>query len=368
MMYKEEFGEDAGSLEAELQARMAAGETPGRIAMDLERMQPGLGRAFLLKLRGTQASEGEFAVARGAPLTRSSFRPATAADIPISGFRGLTAPWLEGHGAARTNASLFSPMSSQSPVKSSQAKPGERGVRQDPNSWGAWLDAQANRVRRLLDPGEEVLAADGHRYRRFRDGSVEIPLPPAGPWKPGRSPAPPARAGGGRIEPAPPDIRPQDPVRSYIPLSEAAVPDTLAEPLEKAGRYFLERTGKKFEVTSGTRDARGQAQAMYDNFRAGKDGSIYRNQKALQEIRDAYRAGRSKDIGKDEVVAAMAAVIQGQMDHGVFISRHLRSGGADIRVNDLSPEEKAIIIEAGRRAGAEVLNEDNHIHFQFPVD
>lgn len=134
-----------------------------------------------------------------------------------------------------------------------------------------------------------------------------------------------------------------------------------------ADEYFR-RTGNNLRVTDGTRTAHDQARQIYNKIQLNDTG-IYRNQTALAEIRRAYDAGVRAGKSRAEIVNDMSAVIQGQVDRGVYISRHLRAGAVDISVRGMTAAD-----EREFRASVAAVSNDTsvlretrppHFHLQF---
>ncbi len=119
-------------------------------------------------------------------------------------------------------------------------------------------------------------------------------------------------------------------------------------------------TGHEIYVTSGRRGPERQAAAMYDNYADGTPPT-YRDQVSEGQIRAAYTAGRNSGQSKAETVRDMASVIQGQVDRGVFISRHLSAKALDIAT------PPAAVVDAIRNDPnvRSVLVENDHIHIDF---
>lgn len=131
---------------------------------------------------------------------------------------------------------------------------------------------------------------------------------------------------------------------------------------------YFRKTGEHIVITSGTRDAALQAKAMYKMIKLGADiVRLYRNKGAAREIKQAYDAGVGKPVG--EVVAAMHAVIQDQIDRGVFISAHLRAGAVDVRNRSMSAgDKKAFTKSAAEIGGVTLLEETKPPHFHLQVE
>lgn len=115
----------------------------------------------------------------------------------------------------------------------------------------------------------------------------------------------------------------------------------------RVAREFHRRTGRGIVVTSGTRSSAEQAEAMYDKLRLGQRLTrLYRDFDAASEIEGAYRAHRRR--GRGPCVAAMARVIDAQVRRGLYISRHLQAGAADVRSRDMSRRERRVFEEVVR--------------------
>jgi hypothetical protein len=107
------------------------------------------------------------------------------------------------------------------------------------------------------------------------------------------------------------------------------------------------RIGKKITITSGTRDAARQAEAMRVKISLGENLlHLYANKSAVNEVLHAYRQAKVSGQGKVGVTNAMAQVIEGQVERGVYLSNHLKQGAVDIRSRDLSHRDKTALLQA----------------------
>jgi LysM repeat protein len=138
------------------------------------------------------------------------------------------------------------------------------------------------------------------------------------------------------------------------------LPPSVVRPANALYDNIKASTGYEIYVTSGRRGPERQAAAMYDNYADGTPPT-YRDQVSEGQIRDAYIAGRNNGQSKAETVGDMAAVIQRQVDNGIFISRHLSAKALDIATPPAS------VIEAIRNDPnvRSVLVENDHIHIDF---
>lgn len=147
--------------------------------------------------------------------------------------------------------------------------------------------------------------------------------------------------------------------------------------IDKIAPLYFAKVGKKFNVNSGTRDARRQANAMLGVIEAGGTNlPKYPNRQAVGEILDAYRKAKAAGSSRDGIVQAMAQVIQNQIDtRGYYISPHLRAGAIDISVKGdtgvpaMLKAEQEIMIKIAKsvitQGDAFYENEPPHIHIQF---
>ncbi|WP_437733827.1 hypothetical protein [Sorangium sp. So ce1335] len=154
----------------------------------------------------------------------------------------------------------------------------------------------------------------------------------------------------------------------YEVLPGVTLPPKIAAKLEQIDRRYARRTREHLVITSGTRDANRQARAMFTKLRLGEDLlQLYRNKAAVQEIKKAYQANAGKR--PEQVVEAMEAVIQDQIDRGIYVSAHLRKGAVDVRNRTMSAKEKRAFLEsAGEVGGVLVIEESTPPHYHLQID
>jgi LysM repeat protein len=138
------------------------------------------------------------------------------------------------------------------------------------------------------------------------------------------------------------------------------LPPSVVRPANALYDNIKASTGYEIYVTSGRRGPERQAAAMYDNYADGTPPT-YRDQVSEGQIRDAYIAGRNNGQSKAETVRDMAAVIQRQVDNGIFISRHLSAKALDIA----TPPTSVIAAIRNDPNVRSVLVENDHIHIDF---
>ncbi|XXT19255.1 hypothetical protein WME94_54430 [Sorangium sp. So ce429] len=154
----------------------------------------------------------------------------------------------------------------------------------------------------------------------------------------------------------------------YEVLPGVTLPAKIAAKIEQIDRGYARRTREHLVITSGTRDANRQARAMFTKLRLGEDLlQLYRNKAAVQEIKKAYQASSRKP--PEQVVAAMEAVIQDQIDRGIYVSAHLRRGAVDVRNRTMSSKERRAFLEsAAEIEGVLVIEETTPPHYHLQID
>lgn len=156
---------------------------------------------------------------------------------------------------------------------------------------------------------------------------------------------------------------------AYEILPDVNLPSKVEDRIKQVATRYHKATGKTLTVTSGTRDASSQAEAIYDKLAAGDDVvKLYKNKEAATELKGIYDRGKADKGDKDTIVARMAKAIRAQIKRGVFISAHLRSGAADIRNADMSASEKEAFVAAAEKSGLRVLSETTPPHFHLQLD
>lgn len=198
---------------------------------------------------------------------------------------------------------------------------------------------------------------DGTPFIRHRDGSVTIPLNDSHLVD--------------RNERITARKKVATPLPSNGPLYKLAegieISPGVKDDLDAIAERFRRSTGSTFIVNSTARGPARQAAAMYVKFAKGGDGHEYSNRRALQEVRDAYRQGKSRGLGEQEIISSMTEVLNGQVRDGIFISRHMLDGAVDISLKKLSPRETQEVLRLAREAGAraDIERHPPHIHIQF---
>jgi hypothetical protein len=145
------------------------------------------------------------------------------------------------------------------------------------------------------------------------------------------------------------------------------------EKLELIADEYYEQTGRVLYVTSGSRTPKRQAAAMYDNFINNRNQiPPYKDRRSFNEIKAIYEMGREQHWSKNKTVDKMTSVIQKQIAHGRYISRHLRGNGVDVRIRDMSQDQRQAfedavdhVLHVDIHGKHHWFHETDHYHVQF---
>lgn len=155
---------------------------------------------------------------------------------------------------------------------------------------------------------------------------------------------------------------------SWRPAPGIEVTSELRPHIEAVARIYFARTGRTLEITSGYRSPRRQADAMYVKLSVGGSLGLYKRQDLTRPLLDAYRQGRKKRWKKDRIVAAMAEVLQGQVERGQYLSRHMRGLAFDVRSTGLTGRQRQALLAAVREVGnMRVIHERRPPHYHIEV-
>ncbi len=118
--------------------------------------------------------------------------------------------------------------------------------------------------------------------------------------------------------------------------------DTASERLERIAQRYFAATRRRLVVTGGTRTPERQAELMLEKLAHGDDlVALYENKAAVTEIRNIYRDSAGTRQPKKQIVRAVRDAIVAQMDKGIYVSRHLKAGAADVRSRDFKAAQEA---------------------------
>ncbi len=107
------------------------------------------------------------------------------------------------------------------------------------------------------------------------------------------------------------------------------VPPAILQQIEQIAGEYYRQTGTQLIVTDGARDAAAQAQAMLNSLNKGGEKyvlGLYRNKALVRQVIQAYRSNSTAQSR----LSAMTGVIQIQIDHGQFVSKHLINNAVDV--------------------------------------
>jgi hypothetical protein len=137
--------------------------------------------------------------------------------------------------------------------------------------------------------------------------------------------------------------------------------------VKKIADAYNVATKKTITITSGTRTAASQADAMYGKLVGGDRLTIYRDQVSAKAIKKAYDDGKAAKKAKPAIVKDMTVVIEAQIKNTKFISKHLKAGAVDVRSRDMNTTEKDAFKTAAKGVATSVLLETTppHFHLQF---
>lgn len=136
--------------------------------------------------------------------------------------------------------------------------------------------------------------------------------------------------------------------------------------VKKIADDFHAQTSKDIVVTSGTRSASSQADAMYKKFSQGGSYTIYKNHTAAKEIYDIY-TNSEPNTDKNKIISAMEEKITEQINDQNYISKHLKSGAVDIRSRDMSNNEKATFKKVAKPYASVIILETKPPHFHLSL-
>lgn len=140
--------------------------------------------------------------------------------------------------------------------------------------------------------------------------------------------------------------------------------------LERIAARYYERTRHRLVVTGGMRPPQLQARLMYEKLAHGDDLlKLYENQAAVLEIRAVYRSGVARRVPKSVLVKSLRKTIAAQLARGVYVSRHLSAGAADVRSRGMSAsQEQAIRAAVAAEPGVQLLDERGGAEPHFHLD
>ena len=156
----------------------------------------------------------------------------------------------------------------------------------------------------------------------------------------------------------------------YTVLPGVTLSAPVASRVQQLDLAFARRTGKHLIVVSGTRDPAKQARAMIRIIELGGSlTKLYGDREAAREVQQSYDRARAARKKPEEVVSAVQATLQGQIQRGVYISAHLRAGAIDVRNTVMTEADRKAFRAAVREVGGiSLLEEFRPPHFHLEID
>ena len=154
---------------------------------------------------------------------------------------------------------------------------------------------------------------------------------------------------------------------NYTLQAGVTLTDAIKAKIKTIADAYNKATKKTITVTSGTRTAASQAEAMYVKLEGGDKLTIYKDQVNAKEIKKSYDDGKAAKKSKADIVKEMTSTIKAQIKKGKYISKHLKAGAVDVRSKDMSDSEKAEFKKAAAATAVSVILETTppHFHLQF---
>ena len=140
--------------------------------------------------------------------------------------------------------------------------------------------------------------------------------------------------------------------------------------LERIAARFHKVTKRRLVITGGSRTPTRQAELMHEKLEHG-DNLLALYEKGLaNEISTAYREGRKRHFAKAKQIAAIRDVILAQIKRGLYVSRHLQAGAADVRSINMTPARvQAFRAAVAAELGVTLLDErdaaEQHFHLSL---
>jgi hypothetical protein len=140
--------------------------------------------------------------------------------------------------------------------------------------------------------------------------------------------------------------------------------------LERIAARFHKVTKRRLVITGGSRTPTRQAELMHEKLEHGDNLLALYEKSLATEISNAYREGRKRHFPKAKQIAAIRDVILGQIKRGLYVSRHLQAGAADVRSINMTPARvQAFRAAVAAEPGVVLLDErdaaEQHFHLSL---
>ena len=140
--------------------------------------------------------------------------------------------------------------------------------------------------------------------------------------------------------------------------------------LERIAARFHKVTKRRLVITGGSRTPTRQAELMHEKLDHG-DNLLALYEKALAtEIQGAYHDGVKRHFTRPKQIVAIRDVILAQIKRGLYVSRHLQAGAADVRSINMTPARvQAFRAAVAAEPGVTLLDErdaaEQHFHLSL---
>ena len=140
--------------------------------------------------------------------------------------------------------------------------------------------------------------------------------------------------------------------------------------LERIAARYRKVTKRRLVITGGYRTPTRQAELMLEKLEHGDNLLALYEKASATEVQAAYRDGVKRHFTKPRHVAAIRDVILAQIKRGVYISRHLQAGAADVRSINMTPARvQAFRAAVAAEPGVILLDErdaaESHFHLSL---
>jgi hypothetical protein len=140
--------------------------------------------------------------------------------------------------------------------------------------------------------------------------------------------------------------------------------------LERIAARYRKVTKRRLVITGGFRTPTRQAELMFDKLEHGDNLFALYEKASATEIQSAYRDGVKRHFTRPRHIAAIRAVLLAQIKRGIYISRHLQAGAADVRSINMTPARvQAFRAAVAAEPGVILLDErdaaESHFHLSL---
>ncbi len=140
--------------------------------------------------------------------------------------------------------------------------------------------------------------------------------------------------------------------------------------LERIAARYRKVTKRRLVITGGFRTPTRQAELMFEKLEHGDNLFALYEKASATEIQSAYRDGVKRHFTRPRHIAAIRAVLLAQIKRGIYISRHLQAGAADVRSINMTPARvQAFRAAVAAEPGVILLDErdaaESHFHLSL---